>query len=132
MTDKSTIKLASDAARKRALELVMNAPEGYVVIVSEPTRTLDQNAKLWPMIADCQAQIPDMREMDGESVKLRFMDALGTEMRYLPKLDNSGYFPVGHKSSALSVRQFADLIELIYAHGAQHGVAWSEPNPLAA
>ena len=130
--DKMTIKLIGGEQRVRAAQAIHRAPDDWVVTIAPPTRNLDQNAKMWAMIADCQAQIPDMREMDGESIKLRFMDALGTEMRYLPKLDGSGFFPVGHKSSALSVRQFADLIELIYATGAQHGVHWSEPQPLAA
>ncbi len=132
MAEKKSVKLLDQMARDLAHKLIERAPDGHVVVVSEPTRNLDQNAKMWAMIADCQAQIPDMREMDGESIKLRFMDALGTEMRYLPKLDGTGFFPVGHKSSALSVRQFADLIELIYETGAQHGVRWSEPQSLAA
>jgi hypothetical protein len=130
--DKMTIKLVGGEQRLRAAQAIHRVPDDWVVTIAPPTRNLDQNAKMWAMIADCQAQIPDMREMDGESIKLRFMDALGTEMRYLPKLDGSGFFPVGHKSSALSVRQFADLIELIYATGAQHGVRWSEPQSLAA
>ena len=124
---KTTIKLVGGEQRVRAAQAIHRAPDGYVVTIAEPTRNLDQNAKLWAMIADCQAQIPDMRELDGEDIKLRFMDALGTEMRYLQKLDGPGYFPVGHRSSALSVRQFRDLIELIYAHGAANGVVWSEP-----
>ena len=132
MVDKVTIKLVGGEQRVRAAQAIHRAPDGYVVTVSEPTRTLDQNAKLWPMIADCQAQIPDMRAMDAEDIKLRFMDALGEEMRYLPRLDGRGYFPVGHRSSQLSKSQFAALIELIYAHGAQHGVQWSEPMERAA
>lgn len=132
MTDKITIKLIDGERRIRAAQAIHRVPDDWVVTIAPPTRNLDQNAKMWAMIADCQAQIPDMREMDGESIKLRFMDALGTEMRYLPKLDGTGFFPVGHKSSALSVRQFADLIELIYATGAQHGVRWSQPMERAA
>jgi predicted NUDIX family NTP pyrophosphohydrolase len=130
MSDKITIKLVGPEQRKRAYEAILRAPAGYVVTVSEPTRTLDQNAKLWAMIADCQRQIPDMRAMDSNDIKLRFMDALGVEMRYIQKLDSAGYFPVGHRSSKLSKSQFAALIELIYVHGAAHGVRWSEPDPL--
>lgn len=132
MSDKVTIKLVGPEQRQRAQKLILRAPADYVVTISEPTRTLDQNAKLWAMIADCQRDIPDMRGMDGEDIKLRFMDALGAEMRYLPKLDGAGFFPVGHRSSQLSKSQFAALIELIYAHGAAHGVRWSEPMDRAA
>lgn len=132
MSDKVTIKLVGPEQRQRAQKLILRAPADYVVTISEPTRTLDQNAKLWAMIADCQRQIPDMQAMDANDIKLRFMDALGVEMRYLPKLEGAGFFPVGHRSSQLSKSQFAALIELIYAHGAAHGVRWSEPMDRAA
>ena len=132
MSDKVTIKFVGPEQRQRAYEAILRAADGDVVTVSPPTRTLDQNAKLWPMIQDCRAQIPDMRGMDAEDIKLRFMDALGAEMRYLPKLDGPGYFPVGHRSSKLSKAQFSDLIELIYATGARFGVRWSEPMERAA
>jgi len=36
-------------------------------------------------------------------------------------------FPVGLRSSTLTVEQFSGLVELIYAYGAKHGVVWSEP-----
>lgn len=126
--EKVAIRLVAMAQRVRALDLLSRAPLGWVMTLSPPTRTNMQNAKLWAMIADCQAQIPDMQGMDGEDIKLRFMDALGVEMRYIPKLDSEGFFPVGHRSSQLSKQRFADLIELIYAHGSAHGVKWSEPH----
>lgn len=132
MSDKVTIKLVGPEQRQRAATMAHRVPDGWVASYAPPTRTLDQNAKLWAMIQDCQRQIPDMRTLDANDIKLRFMDALGVEMRYLQKLDGPGYFPVGHRSSKLSKAQFADLIELIYAHGAAHGVRWSEPMDRAA
>ena len=39
---------------------------------------------------------------------------------------NNEIFPIGFKSSQLSVRQMSDLIEVIYAYGAKHNVKWSE------
>jgi NinB protein len=41
------------------------------------------------------------------------MNALGQEARFLPELDGGGMFPVGRRSSKLTVKQFAALIELI-------------------
>lgn len=132
MSDKTMIRLTGPEQRERAIAAIRRAADGDIATVSPPTRSLDQNAKLWPMLKDCQQQIPGMEAMDTDDIKLRFLDALGEEMRYLPKLDGRGYFPVGHKSSALSKALFANLIELIYAEGARHGVRWSEPVDLAA
>jgi hypothetical protein len=36
-------------------------------------------------------------------------------------------FPVGMRSSTLTKEQYAGLIELLYAYGAQHDVQWTDP-----
>jgi len=102
------------------------APDDWVARYGQRTRTDDQNRKLWPMIADLQRQDPTMAEFSAEDIKLRFMDALGSEMRFLPKLEGAGMFPVGHRSSTLTVEQFSALLELMNKYGAEHGVEWSE------
>jgi len=38
-------------------------------------------------------------------------------------------FPIGYSSSKLTKAQMADLIEFMYAFGAENCVEWSEPNP---
>ena len=47
---KRTYRLAHDEARRRAAKDCMEAQEGWIVTVSEPTRTLDQNAAQWPIL----------------------------------------------------------------------------------
>lgn len=51
MSGKSYI-LAHAKARNLALENVRNAPDGYFVKISEPTRTLEQNAKFHAICTD--------------------------------------------------------------------------------
>lgn len=43
-------------ARRNAAEAVMQAPDGYTVTVSEPSRSLEQNAAQWPVLAAFAAQ----------------------------------------------------------------------------
>lgn len=43
--------LAHQTARDRACQAVREAPEGYCVAISEPTRSLEQNAAQWPYLA---------------------------------------------------------------------------------
>jgi hypothetical protein len=62
-----------------------------------------------------------------DDIKLRFLNALGTELRFLPTLEGEGMFPVGLRSSTLTKDQFSGLIELLYAYGAKHGVRWTDP-----
>ena len=51
MSDKRIFVLSDRQARAGAELAIRGAPEGYVVTICEPTRTLDQNAKLWPMLS---------------------------------------------------------------------------------
>lgn len=122
-----TIRLVGETQRNFACQSIVEAPAGYVVKIGAETRRDAQNRKLWPMLADIQRQVPEMAAYSAEDIKLRFLNALGTEMRYLPALEGQGIFPVGLKSSTLTVEQFSGLIELLYEYGARHGVVWTEP-----
>jgi hypothetical protein len=123
---KRTLFLSSKAARQRAHVLIDSAPEGWVVKIAEPTRSDEQNRKLWPTIQEIQRQVPEMAPYSAEDIKLRFLNALGTEMRFLPVLEGQGSFPVGYRSSTLTVEQFSLLIELLHKYGAEHGVTFKE------
>jgi len=123
----ATIRLTGQRQRDWAKRQVDLAPDGYVVKIAAETRRDAQNRKLWPMLGDIQKQVPGFETYSLDDIKNRFMNALGVEMRFLPELEGQGMFPVGLKSSALTVQQFAGLIELIYAFGAKHDVRWSEP-----
>ena len=121
------VYLTSGYSRDKAKRLIDQAPSGYVMDIREPTRTDDQNRKLWPMLEDIRAQVPGMNEYTRDDIKLRFLNALGAEMRFLPCLEGGGVFPVGHRSSTLTKEQFSMLIELLYQFGAKHGVQWTDP-----
>ena len=124
------VTLRGPSQRAYAKQMIDQAPDGYVVRLGAETRRDAQNRKLWPMLTDLQRQVPAMATFSTEDIKLRFLNALGTEVRFLPALENEGMFPVGLRSSTLTVQQFSALVELIYAFGAKHDVRWSEPHPL--
>ena len=54
---KQTYIMAHNVARQRAIEAVKTAPEGYVVVIRAPTRTLDQTAAQWPYLAGFSKQL---------------------------------------------------------------------------
>lgn len=126
-----TVRLIGPTQKAHAKRLIDEAPANYVMKLAEETRRDAQNRKLWPMIADLQRQVPEMATYSADDIKLRFLNALGVEMRFLPALEGAGAFPVGLRSSTLTVSQFAGLIELLYEFGARHDVRWSEPRQAA-
>lgn len=119
-------RLVHAEARRRAADACLTSPDGYVVTVAEPTRNLDQNAKLWAMLADVSAQVVwHGRNLDSESWKHIFSSSL-KKMDVVPNLEGTGFVALGLSTSKMSKREFADLIEVIYAFGADKGVKWSD------
>ena len=121
-----TVILRGVSQRGLAHKLIDAAPVGAVVTVKEATRNLDQNARMWAMLSDISRAKPDGRKHPPETWKALFMHALGYETRFEMGL-NGEPFPVGFRSSRLTVRQMADLITFIAEYGDRHGVHWSEP-----
>lgn len=102
------------------------APKGAVVSILAATRTNEQNAKLWAMLEDVRRCEPEGRKWTADTWKAAFMHSLGHQVQFCEGLDGSGPFPIGFRSSKLTVAQMSDLIEVIYEYGARHGVAWRE------
>lgn len=124
-----TVILRTALQRNLAHTLIDAAPEGAVVTVKEATRNADQNAKMWAMLSDVSRAKPEGRMWPPETWKAAFMHSLGHQCRFAEGLDGSGPFPIGFRTSRLTVRQMVDLITVIAEYGDRHGVQWSEPDP---
>lgn len=126
MGEKRVFRLVNIDVRRRAAAYLMDVPEGYVVTVQEPTRSLDQNSKLWPMLHDISRQVEWYgNKLTDEEWKDVFSAALKRQ-KVVPGLDG-GFVVCGQRTSQMGKREFSDLVELMYSFGAEHDVRWSEP-----
>lgn len=121
-----TIILRGPSQRDLAKRLIDAAPDDAVVTVAPAKRNNDQNARMWAMLSDISRAKPEGRNWVPETWKAAFMQALGHQVQFCEGLDDSGPFPVGFRSSRLTVRQMADLITVIAEYGDRHGVQWSD------
>lgn len=103
----------------------------YELVLREPVRTESQNRKMWPMLSDVAKQV-DMC-VNGEMVKASpedwkdvFSASLHREQRIAKGVDGGVVF-LGSRTSRMRKAEFVELIELIYAFGAERGVKWSDP-----
>lgn len=122
---RALIVINSAADRDRCIAWANKAPWGTRVEWKAAKRTLDQNSLFWAILTDVASQIEHAgNKYSTEEWKLLFMHAWGREVRFLPGLDQKSVVPVGQSSSDLSKDEMTELIEFIFAWGAEHGVVF--------
>jgi len=125
MTAQIFILGAHPRARPNALEAVRLAPDGKVVRISDRTRTLEQNAKLWAMLSEISEQVEWYdQKLTPDDWKTVFTASL-RKARVVPGLDAGTLVPLGLSTSQMTVAEMSALIELISAFAAEHGVEFS-------
>lgn len=130
---RALLVLSSPAIREKAIRWIRDLPHDTRVEFKEPKRTTDQNAKLWASLTDiaCQVQWHGLK-LTPDDWKLIFLDALKREVRIVPNIDGNGFVSLGRSSSDLSKAEFGDLLEIVAAFGANHGVIFSDAQEDAA
>jgi hypothetical protein len=124
---RAVIVITDKASRAKAVHWATIAPAGTRVEFKESKRTLPQNARMWAMLTDVAQQVPwHGIRLAPDDWKLMFLDALKREIRMVPNLDGNGFVNLGRSSSDLSKSEMGDLMELIAAFGAKHGVKFQE------
>jgi NinB protein len=127
------VTMKSTADRERAARLVQAAPFGSRVEVKAAKRSIPQNDRMWAMLTDIAQQLPwHGVKLRPDDWKLIFLDSLKRELRMVPNIDGSGFVNLGRSSSDLTKSEMSDLIELMFAFGAQHGVVFADDAEKAA
>jgi hypothetical protein len=89
-------------------------------------RTLDQNAKLWAMLADISRQVEwHGRYLSPEAWKDILTAAL-RKAEVVPGIDG-GFVALGLSTSQMTKRELGELLDLADAFGSEHGVKWTAP-----
>jgi hypothetical protein len=124
---RATIVLSSEDELRRAAKWLQQAPAGTRLEFKAPKRSLPQNDRMWAMLTDVASQVKwHGLRLSADDWKLIFLDALKRELRMVPNLDGNGFVSLGRSSSDLSKAEMTDLIDLISAFGANHGVVFHD------
>lgn len=111
-------RLVHAEARRRAAHECMTAPDGHIARITEPTRNLEQNALMWPLLEDVARQVVWYgQKLTKEDWKDIFSASL-KRSKVVPGLEAGSFVVCGQSTSQMSKRDFSDLIEIIYAFGA--------------
>ena len=113
------LTITGEVARKAICRHVMTADEGYIVTIAEPSRNLEQNAKLHAVLSDIAKQV----DYHGKRRSVEFWKgvfvsgwqiATGEKPEIVPGLEGE-FINIRESTTTLSIRRMASLIEYISA-----------------
>ena len=113
--------------RRFVAEHIRDTDDGHMVSITPPTRTLQQNALLWPLLGEIASQVNWYgQKLTSAEWKDVFTAAL-KQQKVVPGLDGNGFVVCGMSTSVMSKKLFSDLVELIFAFGSERGVRFAAP-----
>lgn len=125
---RALITIRAQADRDRVAAWAAKAPTGTRVEFKASKRTLPQNDRMWAMLTDIARQREHCgRHYTPDQWKVLFMHACGKEVTLIPALDGETLVPWGYSSSDLSKQEMSDLIDFMFAWGAENGVVFNDP-----
>ena len=103
----------------------------FKIVKATDRRNVEQNKKIHAMLSDISSQITHYGQTYSIDVWKRLCVAAWLRERneqalMVPAIDGSGIDVIFEKTSKLSRKKMAELIEWVYAFGTNSGVNWSE------
>lgn len=102
-----------------------------IVVIKDQDRSGEQNKKLHASLADIANQVEHAGKKWDVLIWKRLLTAAwlreaGDQPQLIPAVDGHGFDVVYERTSKLSVKQCASLLEWIAAFGAEHQVRWTQ------
>lgn len=119
------LRALPNMSRMTAKVAIDNAPDGWAISITPPTRSMPQNAMLWPLLDKISKKVDWYgQKLTDEEWKDVLTAALKRE-KVVPGI-NGGFVVLGQRTSKMNKKDFSELLELTLAFGVQHGVDFSE------
>jgi hypothetical protein len=119
---KRVYRLSHQEARRRASQDCLSAPDGWMCTISEPSRSLEQNAAQWPILQAFASQ--KQLVVNGvlvwatdEDWKDVLTAAFRNEMRVALGLDGRMVL-LGQRTREFGKKKFSDWLEFLHATAA--------------
>jgi hypothetical protein len=118
---KAHYQLSTESARQLCVRDILRCPiDGTVVRLTDPTRSLDQNALMWPLL-ECfseQLQWPVngvLVKLEPDDWKVILTAAFRQETVRVAQGLDGGMVMLGCRTSKFSKKQFSDFIDFLCA-----------------
>ena len=127
-----TVVIRSEADRHLVATWAKNVDPGTTVEFRKARRSLDQNRMLWSALSDVSKQVEWYGQyLPAEDWKDVFTASL-RRARVVPGIDAGSFVPLGMRTSDMTKAELSELLELIFAFGAERGVMFADQREDAA
>ena len=131
MTTRQTVTINGPDDRHKIATWARNVEEGTIVEFRKKTRSHEQSAKMHAMLGEVSAQVVWYgQKRSVEDWKNMFTASL-RKAQVVPGIDPGTVVPLGIHTSTMTVDEMSNMIEAIYAFGAdpEHPVVFKDPKP---
>ncbi len=123
---RAVVQIKSEAERNQIATWARNVPVGTTVEFRAPRRSNDQNALMWSLLGQISKQVVWYgQKLSSEDWK-DVLTASLRRTRVVPGIDAGTFVPLGMRTSQMTKQEISELLELIYAFGAERGVKFRE------
>jgi len=123
---RAVVQIKTAADRNLIARWAQNVPEDTTVEFRAPRRSLDQNALMWSLLQQISKQVDWYGQKLGSEDWKDVLTASLRRTRVVPGIDAGTFVPLGMRTSQMTKEEISELIELIYAFGAERGVKFRE------
>lgn len=129
MSTREAVVLNSPEDREKVVRWARRVSDGTIVEFRKSTRSHEQNAKMHAMLGEVSDQVVWYgQKLKVEDLKNMFTASL-RKASVVPGIDPGTVVPLGIHTSTMTIDEMSNMIELIYAFGAENNVTFKEPKP---
>ena len=129
----TSLQIRNESDRNRAMGhlAALDLTKPKKLAITEVDRSGEQNKALHAALADITAQVEHAGKKWDILIWKRLLTAAwlresGDQPQMVPAVDGHGFDVIYERTSKLTVKQCAELIEWVHAFGAEHQVRWTQ------
>jgi len=128
---RAVVQIRTEFDRRKISTWASNVPFGTTVEFRAPRRSNDQNALMWSLLTQISKQVEWFGKMRSPEDWKDLCTAALRSAEFVPGITPGTIVPLGMRTSQMTTHEISELIESLYAFGAERGVKFRELEVIA-
>lgn len=120
------VQIKSELDRRKVATWAGNVPLDTTIEFRAPRRSNDQNALMWSLLSQISKHVEWFGKLRSPEDWKDLATAALRHAEFVPGITPGTLVPLGMRTSQMTKQELADLIESLYAFGAERGVHFRE------